>query len=1145
MPPQNQDSPEKNRSENLEETQPIGSKTPASSELLASDKGTVSLRREKAASASSLPDMAAGTAPPPSTYAGGARPPQFGDYEILGEIARGGMGVVYKARQKRLNRTVALKMILAGTLASANDVKRFYTEAEAAAALEHSGIVPIYEIGEHAGQHFFSMAYIDGQSLQSLLKDGPLPVRDAAELLRAIAEAVQYAHDKGIVHRDLKPHNILLDGEGKPKVTDFGLAKRLDSGEGMTSTGDILGTPSYMAPEQARGDLSTIGPLTDVYALGAILYATLTGRPPFQAATLPEALRQVSEQDPVSPRLLNPTTPQDLETICLKCLQKEPRHRYVSCQALADDLGHWLLGEPIKARPIGAVERLGKWTRRNPSTATLLCALVVVGFAGALAVLHQLKETKVALGVAKKNAEDFKSATELAERRERDAIKASELAKQESKRAREALNREEQARVAERKATLQQARNLYTANMNMVQRYWEQGDPHLAKPLLESQVPEKEGDPDFRGFEWYYYWKLCNVGPPAIGSTSQHAPVRAISWTPGAKTLAFIAGNQVYLWDSESKEPPVSLVQFAENPTSLAYAPDGKTLAISLGTPLKPGSIHLWDPQSKKVRRVLAGHKYPVISIAYSSDGRLLASGSANLWSGMGGHGSSYFFTRVPESVGELKLWNPETGEPLDSGSSKLQGVLKVQFAADGNKVYAAQVDGTVNVLDSKGPLSVIETHHVQNQSLWALDINEKGTIAAGGGNWGDNGVLVLNSPGQPPQFLSGHKGGIHSALFTPDATSLITIGADHIVRIWDAFSGKEKWSYKGHARDLWALAIASDGKTLATGGLEGTVRLWDITKPQSWRELTQKLTTDSFVSPKGDKLLLLNALGHSLIDVATLETHWGFSQHVRFGRDGRLYVLNQNDDSSCIVSPLKSAGSASVPERRFNTPNNSFVKLLGLSDDLEWIVYNYNPNSVFPTRHTAVFHNLTTGKSHPGVDIRGSRRLVVADDGSLMAATFQSHFGLVVWDVNTGKERGRVVQPPTGDLPGLAISSDGKIIATGCSDGTIRVYDKEIKEIFALRGHSLPVSALSISRDNQYLVSGGWDPFVKIWDLSTGEEKISIAFPEGCNNLAIAADNRLIVINGHDMDKVFFLDAAKDHEAPRYRDDILGRPRK
>src|SRR5271166_5934665 len=254
----------------------------------------------------------------------------FGDYEIVREIARGGMGVVFLARQISLNRTVALKMILAGQLADETDVRRFYTEAEAAANLDHPGIVPIYEVGQHEGQHYFSMGFVEGQSLAQRLADGPLPPREAAELIRRVSEAIEYAHQHGVIHRDLKPANVLLDQNGNPRVTDFGLAKRVQGESGLTGSGQIMGTPSYMPPEQAGGERGGVGPAADVYALGATLYALVTGRPPFQAATAMDTVIQVVSDEPVPPRRLNASIPSDLETICLKCLQKEPALRYAS-----------------------------------------------------------------------------------------------------------------------------------------------------------------------------------------------------------------------------------------------------------------------------------------------------------------------------------------------------------------------------------------------------------------------------------------------------------------------------------------------------------------------------------------------------------------------------------------------------------------------------------------------------------------------------------------------------------------------------------------------------------------------------------------------------------------------------------------------
>jgi eukaryotic-like serine/threonine-protein kinase len=302
-------------------------------------------------------------------------PRDFGPYELIREIGRGGMGVVYEARQRDLDRSVAVKMILAGHLASPDLVRRFQAEAKAAARLRHSNIVHIHDVGQLHGQDFFAMEYIDGQSLAQRIAQGPVDVPTTVRWVATVARAVEHLHQQGIVHRDLKPSNILLDGDDQPYVTDFGLAKIFVAGSDMTATGVIAGTPSYMAPEQASGRRVEIGPATDVYSLGAILYELLTGVPPFRAETPLDTLMEVLGSDPPMPRQLNSHIPRGLELICLKCLAKDPQQRYSSAAALADDLDRFARGEPLMVRPPTPVQRFWSWTRRQPALASRLGAL--------------------------------------------------------------------------------------------------------------------------------------------------------------------------------------------------------------------------------------------------------------------------------------------------------------------------------------------------------------------------------------------------------------------------------------------------------------------------------------------------------------------------------------------------------------------------------------------------------------------------------------------------------------------------------------------------------------------------------------------------------------------------------------------------
>lgn len=318
---------------------------------------------------------------------------RLGDYELLEEVARGGMGVVFRARQVSLGREVAVKLLRDAWLATPVQVKRFRAEAANAAKLKHPNIVAVHEVGEQDGQHYFAMDLIKGTNLAEATREGPLPPRRAAELVRKVAEAVQHAHQQGVLHRDVKPSNVLLDAEGEPHVTDFGLARPMDDESSLTLTGQILGTPGYIAPEQAKGG-GTVGPAADVYGLGALLFHLLTGRAPFVGASAAETLTQVLQQEPLSPRLLNPTVSVDLAAVCLKCLRKAPRERYGSAGELAADLERFLGNETTHARPAGPVERGVRWCRRKPALALTLAALLVVGLMGGAGILMEWRRAE-------------------------------------------------------------------------------------------------------------------------------------------------------------------------------------------------------------------------------------------------------------------------------------------------------------------------------------------------------------------------------------------------------------------------------------------------------------------------------------------------------------------------------------------------------------------------------------------------------------------------------------------------------------------------------------------------------------------------------------------------------------------------------
>jgi WD40 repeat protein len=489
----------------------------------------------------------------------GDRVPYFGDYQLLKVLGHGGMGVVYRARQISLNRQVALKMIAAGELASDADLRRFRNEAEAVAGLDHPHIVPIYEVGEHDGRHYFSMKLIPGGSLAQRLSEFTAEPRNAARLLATVAEAINHAHRRGILHRDLKPSNILVDEEGDPHVTDFGLAKRVEGDSELTQSGAIVGTPAYMAPEQASGRRGSVTTATDVYGLGAVLYAMLTGRPPFRGESVLEVLQQVREQGPEPPSRVNPRVPRDLETVCLKCLEKDPRRRYDSAAALAEDLGRWLRGEPIVARPVGRSERLWLWCRRNPVVASL------VGAVTALLVALAVGSTIAAYQYER-----------LARKERLTADKAVEAERAAQTKAEEARQKAEEAR-----------RNAYFADMNLAQVAWERGDLARVDDLLTPYVP-RPGEADLRGWEWHYQWRLSHNALQTIQLDDDFAGVHPgglSTFSSDGRWLAFAGDKAISVFEVDTGQcvARLSVGPYKRAATSLqalAFDAQGQTLML-------------------------------------------------------------------------------------------------------------------------------------------------------------------------------------------------------------------------------------------------------------------------------------------------------------------------------------------------------------------------------------------------------------------------------------------------------------------------------------------------------------------------------------------------------------------------------------
>jgi eukaryotic-like serine/threonine-protein kinase len=721
---------------------------------------------------------------------------RLGDYELLEEIARGGMGVVYRARQLSLNRIVALKVVLHGPFSSADFVRRFRHEAHVVAGLRHPNIVAIYDVGEHGGNHFLSLEFVEGQSFAELVRERPLPAKRAANYLKTIAEAVEHAHQHGVLHRDLKPSNILLDVFDQPRVTDFGLAKLVNCDSDLTVTGQVLGSPNYMPPEQAAGSLSDSTPASDVYSLGAILYELLTGRPPFQGETLQSILGQVQNAEPVLPRRLSPGTPVDLETICLKCLQKEPARRYASAQELADDLGRFLEGKPILARPVSPLERAWLWCRRRPLLAAMSAGFVAAVVLGVAGIFWQWRQA------------EFHAQGELRQRL-----------------------------IAEKDAA-ETRLNLYAADVAVASQAIQNGNFGLARRTLEALRPQ-HGETDLRGFEWRYLWNLCR-GDQLATLTGHERTVTCAAFSPAGNRLA--TGSQdgtVRIWNAAKREVMTTLKVTSNAVWSVAFTPDGKDLMTGCLE-----NVEFWDTTSWRVRTNFPGELAVLsktgtfLATAESSPFFWEPAGAVRLWNWRTGQlvrrfdqpgralalSSDAHLLAIAGANSGLTVWDTATGKLVREWPTK-GPVWALNFSPDAHELLSTGWSSEVSVLKLDGHSSpqILSGHQLH---VWSAVFSEDGATIASTSS--DQTVRLWDAATlEPKSILHGHSGEVWCAAFSPDGELLATGGKDQSVMLWPAAAAHPQNDLP-HDMDFRPI-FSPDGKWLVTvNPVSGNSMLWN-----------------------------------------------------------------------------------------------------------------------------------------------------------------------------------------------------------------------------------------------------------------------------------------------------------------------------
>ena len=1087
----------------------------------------------------------------------------FGDYELLDEIARGGMGVVYRARQVSLNRVVALKMILSGEFASDRDIRRFHLEAESAANLKHPGIVPIFEIGEHDGRHYFSMAFVEGPSLADKMKAGPLPSRSAASLMRQVAEAVEYAHGEGVIHRDLKPSNILLDRRGRPNITDFGLAKLVGGKDELTTAGQPMGTPSYMPPEQVAIREGGLGPAADVYALGATLYALIAGRPPFQAPSPMDTMRQVLDREPVPPRELNPTAARDLETICLKCLQKEPGKRYASAAEVADELTRYLEGRPIVARPIGKAERAWRWCRRNPAVAlsgAIAAALVLlVAVASPIVALRQSRLRKDealarhAADEARLKAESERRVAESARQAAESARRAAESAKTEAVASRGAL-----ARERDRATEL-----LYASTASLAYREFLANNVHRARGLLAGCSPSA------RGWEWSYLDALCNSEQAVLHghlgrvSQVQFSPDGRLLLTKGAED------RTILVWD----RPTGRVLHRFSSTDACAISASGRRVVTIDG---EVGTLH--DTATGSLLSRFPAEKSRILGTTLGAGDRLLATAHEGLILVLD-------FT-APDRVYRI----PATG--LESQA----GEVRLALSPDGKRLAAGAVGGRILLWDLPG-VGVAATLTGHLGPVQSIRFSPDGRTLASAST--DGTIKLWDAADRAlKRTLVGHRGWVHAATFGADGRRVLSAGWDRTARIWEVETGQVIMTLRGNNDHVLDVAASPDGTLCATAGADCSVRIWNVAQALN----LERTLPDDFLDREKQQGTLAEAESslsrHLKQECISAFGHLGPVESGAFTPDGNL-ASTSRDGTLRLWDPAtgrqiarrlldeEESGMSADEHRALLSrvacvPDGTLLAATvgrGIDETMAGVVAL--PGGV-TLRDPKTLEVRRTFSDLPGV----TTAIALSPDEKLLAAAAGEPHALSpsgyiasrpgeirVWESDTGR---LVRSIPTGDLAigdltfspdgsGLyAIAEDGMLrrwdrdgwrecfavdtdgqrmaidragrrLAIGRDDGTIQIRDASDGALIrSLEGHTAIVLGLSFSPDDARLVSSSQDASVKVWDVEKGFELLTFRnHTHEVHAATFSPDGHRIASCGHDG-------TIKLYEAPLHPSDAL-----